>query len=52
MMPTITSALSTATPVQRPLPTAGKIALFVAIGGIMVVIVGVLVFMLRRYRSH
>ena len=47
-MPTVTSVLLTATPVPQPSPTSGGSALVMAIGGIMVAILGALVFALRR----
>ena len=48
VMPTVTSVLSTETPVPQPSPTSGGSALVMAIGGIIVVILGALVFALRR----
>ncbi len=48
VMPTVTSVLSTATSVPQPSPTTGGSALVMAIGGIIVVILGALVFALRR----
>jgi LPXTG-motif cell wall-anchored protein len=44
--------LSIATPVPQPSPTTGGIALVMAIGGIIVVILGALVFVLRRRGSR
>jgi hypothetical protein len=52
VMPTATSVLPTATLVPPPSPTTGGSALIIAIGGIMVVIFGALVFALRRRGSH
>ena len=48
VMSTATSVLLTATPVPQPSPTSGGSALVMAIGGIMVAILGALVFALRR----
>ena len=52
VMSTATSVLSTATPVPQPSPTTGGNVLVMAIGGIIVVILGALVFMLRRSGSR
>ena len=46
--PTATRPTSTATPVPQPSPSTGGSALVMAIGGIIVVILGALVFALRR----
>ena len=52
VMSTATSVLLTATPVPQPSPTSGGSALVMAIGGIIVVILGALVFALRRSGSR
>ena len=50
--PTATRPTSTATPVPQPSPSTGGSALVMAIGGIIVVILGALVFALRRSGSR
>lgn len=52
VMPTVTSVLPTATLAPQPSPTTGGSALIIAIGGIIVVILGALVFALRRGGSR
>lgn len=49
---TVTPVLSTATPVSQPSPTTNGNALPIAIGVIIVIILGALVFVLRRRGSR